>query len=85
MSRTLDLALAAIPNQASSGQLCGCSNAERLMCCWRPSQIRPHQDSYVAVATQALHMSRTFDVLLAAIPNQASSGQLCGCSNADTD
>eukprot|EP00986_Skeletonema_menzelii_P014521 scaffold9712_cov77-Skeletonema_menzelii.AAC.1 len=61
------MVLAAVPNQASSGQLCSCSNADtnavrlsrrryiRLgdeIWCWRPSQIRPRQDSYEAVATQ---------------------------------
>eukprot|EP00986_Skeletonema_menzelii_P004809 scaffold1680_cov139-Skeletonema_menzelii.AAC.16 len=54
--------------------------------CWRPSQIKPHQDSYVAVAQwvrleRYIRLSRLSDVgVLVAIPNQASSGQLCGCS-----
>jgi len=33
---------------------------------------------------QALHTIRRLDVVLAASPNQASSGQIRGCSDADT-
>eukprot|EP00986_Skeletonema_menzelii_P012717 scaffold7166_cov148-Skeletonema_menzelii.AAC.2 len=38
-----------------------------------------HQKLSFAIL-QALHVIRTLDVVLVAIPNRASSGQLCGCS-----
>eukprot|EP00986_Skeletonema_menzelii_P005423 scaffold1967_cov148-Skeletonema_menzelii.AAC.6 len=116
--RRYDVVLTAIPNHASSGHLCGCIATDTIvvrlsrrrcirlggmMWCRRPSQITPHQVSYVDVSQRntivvrlsrrylllyypprALYTFRRYDVVLTAIPNHASSGQLCGCITTDT-
>ena len=88
--RRVDVVLAATPNQCSSGLIRRCSTATidydnmALMLC--PSALSAptlmgHVYAYNAIL-QPLHTMRRVDVVLAATPNQCSSGLIRRCSTA---
>ena len=91
--RRVDVVLAATPNQHSSGLIRRCSTAtidnDRMALMLCPSALSaPTLMGYFYAynaTLQAPHTMRRVDVVLAATPNQHSSGQSRGCSTSKID
>ena len=92
-TRRYDVVLAATPNQASSGQRRACSTStienESIRLMRYPSPLSAptlmgHFHTLNAI-WQSPHTTRRYDVVLAATPNQASSGQRRPCSTSNIE